>query len=101
MYVQFWLPHIPLWVPSAVVLVLLVLMNLFTVRLFGELEFWFALIKVAAIVALILVGLYFIIQGHPTTNGVAAFSNIWSHGGWFPKGNPSKWLYLPLPALRW
>lgn len=86
MYVQFWLPHIPLWVPSAVVLVLLVLMNLFTVRLFGELEFWFALIKVAAIVALILVGLYFIIQGHPTTNGVAAFSNIWSHGGWFPKG---------------
>lgn len=86
MYVQFWLPHIPLWVPSAVVLVLLVLMNLFTVRLFGELEFWFALIKVAAIVALILVGLYFIIQGHPTTNGVAAFSNIWSYGGWFPKG---------------
>lgn len=86
MYVQFWLPHIPLWVPSAVVLVLLVLMNLFTVRLFGELEFWFALIKVAAIVALILVGLYFIIQGHPTTNGVAAFSNIWSHRGWFPKG---------------
>lgn len=86
MYVQFWLPHIPLWVPSAVVLVLLVLMNLFTVRLFGELEFWFALIKVAAIVALILVGLYFIIQGHPTTNGVASFSNIWSHGGWFPKG---------------
>lgn len=86
MYVQFWLPHIPLWVPSAVVLVLLVLMNLFTVRLFGELEFWFALIKVAAIVALILVGLYFIIQGHPTTNGVASFTNIWSHGGWFPKG---------------
>lgn len=86
MYVQFWLPYIPLWVPSAVVLVLLVLMNLFTVRLFGELEFWFALIKVAAIIALILVGLYFIIQGHPTTNGVAAFSNIWSHGGWFPKG---------------
>lgn len=86
MYVQFWLPHIPLWVPSAVVLVLLVLMNLFTVRLFGELEFWFALIKVAAIIALILVGLYFIIQGHPTTNGVASFSNIWSHGGWFPKG---------------
>lgn len=86
MYVQFWLPHIPLWVPSAVVLALLVLMNLFTVRLFGELEFWFALIKVAAIIALILVGLYFIIQGHPTTNGVAAFSNIWSHGGWFPKG---------------
>lgn len=86
MYVQFWLPHIPLWVPSAVVLVLLVLMNLFTVRLFGELEFWFALIKVAAIVALILVGLYFIIQGHPTTNGVASLSNIWSHGGWFPKG---------------
>lgn len=86
MYVQFWLPYIPLWVPSAVVLVLLVLMNLFTVRLFGELEFWFALIKVAAIIALILVGLYFIVQGHPTTNGVASFSNIWSHGGWFPKG---------------
>ena len=86
MYVQFWLPDIPLWVPSAVVLAVLVAMNLFTVRLFGELEFWFALIKVAAIVALILVGLFFIIQGHQTTFGTAAFSNIWSHGGWFPKG---------------
>lgn len=86
MYVQFWLPHIPLWVPSALVLLLLVIMNLFTVRLFGELEFWFALIKVVAIVALILVGLFFIVKGHATTNGVASFTNIWSHGGWFPKG---------------
>lgn len=86
MYVQFWLPSVPLWVPSAVVLALLVIMNLFTVRLFGEMEFWFALIKIIAIVALIVVGLFFIVTGHVTTNGVATFSNIWSHGGWFPKG---------------
>ena len=61
-------------------------MNLLTVKLFGELEFWFACIKVIAIIALIVLGLYFILTGQPTSVGVASFSNLWSHGGWFPKG---------------
>lgn len=84
-YVKYWFPSIEAWIPSLVTLFLLLLMNLLTVKLFGELEFWFACIKVAAIVALIVLGIYFIMTGQPTSVGIASFSNLWSHGGWFPK----------------
>lgn len=85
-YVKYWFPSIEAWIPSLVTLIILLLMNLVTVKLFGEMEFWFACIKVVAIIALIVLGLYFILTGQPTLAGVASFSNLWSHGGWFPKG---------------
>lgn len=85
-YVKYWFPSIEAWIPSLVTLIILLLMNLVTVKLFGEMEFWFACIKVVAIIALIVLGLYFILTGQPTSAGVASFSNLWSHGGWFPKG---------------
>lgn len=85
-YVKYWFPSIEAWIPSLITLIILLLRNLLTVKLFGELEFWFACIKVIAIIALIVLGLYFILTGQPTSVGVASFSNLWSHGGWFPKG---------------
>lgn len=85
-YVKYWFPSIEAWIQSLVTLIILLLMNLVTVKLFGEMEFWFACIKVVAIIALIVLGLYFILTGQPTSAGVASFSNLWSHGGWFPKG---------------
>ena len=85
-YVKYWFPSIEAWIPSLVTLIILLLMNLVTVKLFSEMEFWFACIKVVAIIALIVLGLYFILTGQPTSAGVASFSNLWSHGGWFPKG---------------
>lgn len=85
-YVKYWFPSIEAWIPSLITLIILLLMNLLTVKLFGELEFWFACIKVIAIIALIVLGLYFILTGQPTSVGVASFSNLWSYGGWFPKG---------------
>lgn len=85
-YVKYWFPSIEAWIPSLVTLIILLLMNLVTVKLFGEMEFWFACIKVVAIIALIVLGLYFILTGQPTSAGVASFSHLWSHGGWFPKG---------------
>ena len=58
-----------------------------TVRLFGETEFWFAIVKIVAIIALIFAGAYMIFTHYQSPNGdVAALSNIWSHGGIFPKG---------------
>ncbi|PNB53333.1 amino acid permease, partial [Pseudomonas sp. GW456-E7] len=53
LYTQYWLPGVPQWVPGLIALIILLIMNLATVKLFGELEFWFALIKVIAILALI------------------------------------------------
>ena len=55
-------------------------------QIFGELEFWFALIKVIAILGLIGGGLYLIFIGYQTDVGPVSFSNLWSHGGWFPNG---------------
>ncbi|MCG7383141.1 amino acid permease [Paenibacillus sp. ACRRY] len=86
MYTQFWFPNVPQWMPGLIALVILLVMNLATVKLFGEMEFWFALIKVIAILALIVVGLYMIFKGFTTDQGTASFTNLWSHGGWFPNG---------------
>lgn len=86
MYTQFWFPNVPQWMPGLIALVILLIMNLATVKLFGEMEFWFALIKVIAILALIVVGLYMIFKGFTTDQGTASFTNLWSHEGWFPNG---------------
>ena len=62
-------------------------LNLMTVKLFGELEFWFAMIKITAIVVLIAVGIWMVSVGFVSSNGEAAsFTHLWDHGGVFPKG---------------
>lgn len=86
LYTQYWFPSVPQWIPGLIALVVLLFMNLATVKLFGEMEFWFALIKVIAILALIVVGLYMIFTGFTTDSGQASFTNLWSHGGMFPNG---------------
>ncbi|WP_433921631.1 amino acid permease [Paenibacillus taichungensis] len=86
LYTQFWFPQVPQWMPGLIALIVLLIMNLATVKLFGEMEFWFALIKVLAILALIVVGLYMIFKGFTTDQGPSSFTNLWSHGGWFPNG---------------
>lgn len=86
LYVRYWLPGIPQWLPEIIALGLLLGLNMIAVSLFGELEFWFALIKVVAIIALILVGGYMVLTHYPTSAGPVRLSNVWSHGGWFPKG---------------
>ncbi len=70
------------------VLGILLILNLLTVALFGELEFWFALIKVVAIVGLIITGAVMVIIGFTAPDGTkAALSNLWDRpGGMFPHG---------------
>lgn len=86
LYTQYWFPNVPQWMPGLICLVVLLIMNLATVKLFGEMEFWFALIKVMAILSLIVVGLFLIFKGFATSSGTASFTNLWSHGGMFPNG---------------
>ncbi|QGQ44512.1 amino acid permease [Metabacillus sediminilitoris] len=86
LYTQYWFPAVPQWMPGLIALVLLLFMNLATVKLFGEMEFWFALIKVIAILALIIIGIFMIIKGFSTPSGPSSFTNLWSHGGMFPHG---------------
>lgn len=72
---------------SVASIVFITTLNLATVKLFGEMEFWFAMVKIIAILVLIAVGCWMVFTGFSSTAGeVAAFSNLWSHGGMFPTG---------------
>jgi AAT family amino acid transporter len=95
-YVQYWLPHVPQWVPALIALVALLGVNLITVRLFGEFEFWFALIKVVTILAMITLGLVIIVFGISSLGKNASFSNLWSHGAFFAKGFKGPFLALQI-----
>jgi ABC-type amino acid transport system permease subunit len=66
---------------------LLLALNILSVKAFGELEFWLAIIKVIAIISLIALGIYLCITGFVSPSGVTAhISNLWSYGGLFPNG---------------
>lgn len=76
--------HAPLWLLSLCLMVLMTATNLFSVSSFGEFEFWFAGIKVATIAVFLAVGSLFALGLWPGRH--ADFSNLASHGGFFPKG---------------
>lgn len=77
--------QLPQWLIAFVVLILVVSLNLISVKVFGELEFWFALIKVLALVAFLILGIFFVIFGTPT-GSQTGFSLITENGGIFPNG---------------
>ncbi|GAA2015494.1 amino acid permease [Nakamurella flavida] len=77
---------VPQWVWALVALVIVLGLNLVSVKVFGEMEFWFALIKVVALVAFLLVGIYFVIFGTPVDGQQVGFSLITDNGGWLPNG---------------
>ncbi|QSE84522.1 amino acid permease [Rhodococcus koreensis] len=81
--IQYWI-DIPLWLSALVLMILMTATNLFSVSSFGEFEFWFAGIKVAAIVVFIALGALFVLGVWP--NKALDFSNLWSHGGFLPFG---------------
>ncbi|TEU30216.1 D-serine/D-alanine/glycine transporter [Alkanindiges illinoisensis] len=92
-YLTFWLPEGTQFTPlggaaiSAGCVLFLMGLNLLTVKLFGEVEFWFALIKIVAIVALICAGLYMVLTAFTSPSGsVASLTNLWTDGGMFPNG---------------
>ena len=81
--IQYWI-DIPLWVSALVFMILMTATNLFSVKSYGEFEFWFAGIKVAAILAFIAIGACFVLGLWPDKS--MDFSNLWSHGGFMPMG---------------
>jgi AAT family amino acid transporter/D-serine/D-alanine/glycine transporter len=85
-YTQFFFPEVPQWLPALVSVVVLVGANMISVRMFGETEFWFAMIKVVAILTFIGTGIAIIAFGLGELGDQAAVSNLWSHGGFFPEG---------------
>lgn len=85
-YVNFWFPDVPIWLSALVCLVLITAINLIHVKAFGEFEFWFAIIKVVAIVGMILFGAAMILFGLGHNGIPIGFDNLWIHGGFLPNG---------------
>jgi aromatic amino acid transport protein AroP len=84
LYIHYWWPDVPTWVSALGFFIFINVINLFNVKLFGEMEFWLAIIKVIAIIAMIAFGSYLLASG----NGAASsnLSNLWALGGFFPNG---------------
>lgn len=82
--VRYWLPDVPAWIISLVLLVTLTMTNLISVKSFGEFEFWFASIKVAAIVVFLFLGGLYVLGMWP--DATASLANLTEHGGFMPNG---------------
>ncbi|CAI2787096.1 General aromatic amino acid permease [Serratia grimesii] len=83
-YVQYWWPEIPTWVSAAVFFLAINAINLANVKVYGEMEFWFAIIKVVAIIGMIVFGAYLLFSGMGGPE--ATVTNLWAQGGFFPNG---------------
>ena len=83
-YINYWWPHIAAWQSVLFFFVIITAINLTNVKFYGESEFWLAIIKVTAVVAMILFGLFLLFSAD--ANSTASFSNLWAHGGFFPNG---------------
>src|SRR6478735_3052522 len=87
-YMGFWFPQVDRWIWILAVICFLAALNLLSVKVFGELEFWFSLIKVAAIIAMIAGGAAIIVFGFQAADSTVApgLGNLVEHGGLFPNG---------------
>lgn len=80
-----WIPSMPIWLVSLILTLLLTLTNVYSVKSFGEFEYWFSMIKIVAIIAFICIGVAIIFGFIPGVES-PGLSNLTEHGGFMPKG---------------
>jgi AAT family amino acid transporter len=98
-YIAYWFPQVPQWIWVVLVSAALVALNSMQVNRLGEFEYWFAMIKVAAILAFIIVGLGLIFGiGGRQAIGLA---NLTQHGGFLPAGWKGVWLSLTITVTSY
>ena len=85
-YVQLWFPNWPAWQIQIIFLALLSCVNLIAVKVFGEVEFWFGMIKIVTILALIATGIFMVTTNFETPAGHASLTNITNGFQMFPNG---------------
>ncbi|AIF50616.1 amino acid permease [Pelosinus sp. UFO1] len=85
-YVAYWFPDIPQWLPALAGVGIVAAANLAAVKYYGEFEFWFALIKVIAIIVMLVIGTGMIFFGLGNGGQPIGFENLYSHGGFFAGG---------------
>jgi L-asparagine permease len=85
-YTQFFWPELDQWIPASIALVLILAVNMVSVKLFGEMEFWFALIKVVALVGFMIAAIVLLIVRTPIDGNITGPSLVFDNGGIFPSG---------------
>ena len=85
-YMNYWFPDLPQWLPALLGVALVASANMAAVKYYGEFEFWFALIKVATIVAMLVVGVGIIFFGFGNHGIPVGIDNLYSNGGFFTGG---------------
>ncbi|MET9700290.1 amino acid permease [Streptomyces sp. NPDC006529] len=87
-YAHFWsmFSDIPPWILALIALSVVLSVNLISVKYFGEMEFWFSIVKVGALVAFLLVGIYLVATSHPIDGHTPGLGSITDNGGIFPAG---------------
>lgn len=98
-YVHFWFPTVPIWVTALAAVSIMFVVNIIGVKIYGEAEFWFALVKVVAIVAMIIFGagmIFFGVGNHGVPIGA---HNLVDHGGFFAKGLSGALLSIVMVAF--
>lgn len=98
-YISFWLPNVPQWISVVLVSAALVALNSMQVNRLGEFEYWFAMIKVGAIIAFTIVGLSLIL-GIDSRSAIG-LANLAQHGGFFPTGWRGVWLSLTITVTSY
>ncbi|MBL1119838.1 amino acid permease [Streptomyces sp. 110] len=93
-YINYWFPNIPQWTSALAFLVVLFGVNLISVKIFGELEFWFSMVKVTAIIGMIVIGIGVLTLGFSQAGDTATVTNLWSHDGIIPNGLGSSLMTL-------
>ncbi|MGV9349122.1 amino acid permease [Streptomyces spiralis] len=88
LYTHYWslFTPVPQWVLALIALAVVLAVNLISVKIFGEMEFWFAIVKVATLVAFMLVGIFLLATQHPVDGQTPGLSVITDHGGILPHG---------------
>ena len=86
-YMGFWFPDVERWIWVLAVVFFIAALNLISVKVFGELEFWFSLIKIVAIILMIAGGIAIIVFGISTqSENAAGLHNLVDYGGFMPNG---------------
>lgn len=85
-FLQLWFVNVPTWVFVLIIALLTSLINLFSVALFAETEYWLAFIKISVVILLIIFGVFLVAKQIFDTNLVTTFSGMTAHGGFAPHG---------------
>lgn len=100
-YMHLWYPTVPNWIWALFALLMMGGVNFIAVKLYGELEFWFALVKVVAIILMIGFGLGAITFGLGNAGVATGVHNLWTNGGFLPNGIKGLMLAMPMVAFAY